>query len=103
MADGNTQRIIDDGRRVIEDSKTLADDISHAYQSVRAKALIGRYYDENPYAIIGAAAGIGYVLGGGLFTPFTKRILRLGMKAMVIPLASAQLKSLSGGVGGSEG
>lgn len=29
-------------------------------------AFIGRQAEDNPYAVIGAAAGIGFVLGGGL-------------------------------------
>ena len=44
----------------------------------------------NPYGTVAAALGIGYVLGGGLFTPLTARIvrlgLRIGMRLAVLPL-----------------
>jgi hypothetical protein len=41
--------------------------------------------------MIAAALGVGYVLGGGLFTPTTARLLRLGMKLASIPLVRDQL------------
>lgn len=53
------------------------------------------YYDENPYAVLAAAAGAGYAVGGGLFTPFTKRLLRVGMKAVVVPAAISQIEELT--------
>src|SRR4051794_19451084 len=34
----------------------------------------------NPYGTIAAAVGIGYVLGGGIFSPLTARILGLGLR-----------------------
>lgn len=52
-------------------------------------------YERNPYAALAAAAGAGYVFGGGLFTPFTKRILNVGMKALVLPVAASKLKQLT--------
>src|SRR5689334_6057719 len=46
--------------------------------------------ERNPYGTVAAAVGIGYVLGGGLFTPLTSRIvglgLRLGLRLAVLPL-----------------
>jgi hypothetical protein len=33
-----------------------------------------------PYGALAAAAGIGYVLAGGLFTRLTARILKLGVR-----------------------
>ena len=34
----------------------------------------------NPYGTVAAAIGIGYLLGGGLFSPLTARILRVGLR-----------------------
>ena len=36
--------------------------------------------DRHPYGTVAAAVGIGYVLGGGMFTPLTARIVRLGVR-----------------------
>jgi hypothetical protein len=45
--------------------------------------------------VLGAAAAFGYVLGGGLFSPFTRRMVRIGMKAAVVPVAARQLRSMA--------
>lgn len=45
----------------------------------------------NPYAMTGAALAIGYVIGGGLFTPATMRVLRLGTKLAAGPLMRERL------------
>lgn len=47
--------------------------------------------EKSPYAMVAAALGIGYVLGGGLFTPTTFRVLRLGMKLASIPAVKDRL------------
>lgn len=83
--------------QVIDDSKRIAEDVKQLYSTIRHDNALGRIYQDNPYAVIAAAAGIGYVLGGGLFTPFTRRMMRVGMKALVLPVAAAQVKSFTQG------
>jgi hypothetical protein len=65
----------------------------------------------NPYGTLAAALGLGYVLGGGLFTPLTGRIvgagLRIGIRLAVLPLLEAEVLRLAetfaaGAVGGRE-
>jgi hypothetical protein len=54
--------------------------------------------DRNPYGTIAAAIGIGYVLGGGLFTPLTGRIVRMGlavgMRLAVLPMLKREVAEL---------
>jgi hypothetical protein len=54
--------------------------------------------DRNPYGTVAAAIGIGYVLGGGLFTPLTGRIVRMGlavgMRLMVLPMLKREVAEL---------
>lgn len=65
--------------------------------------------ERNPYLMIAAAAGVGYVLGGGLFTPMTARMVRLGIRLAALPfvkdelmgMAEAAVHSISTGRGGS--
>ncbi len=45
----------------------------------------------SPYASLGVAMGVGYVLGGGLFSSTTGRLLRLGIKVATIPAVQAKL------------
>jgi hypothetical protein len=53
----------------------------------------------NPYGTLAAALGVGYVLGGGLFTPLTGRIvgagLRIGIRLAVLPLLEAEIIRLA--------
>lgn len=86
-------------QNLAEDSRRVANDLREMYDTIRRDNVIGQIYDQNPYAVIAAAAGIGYVLGGGLFTPFTRRIVRVGMKALVVPMAASQFRGLTGGQG----
>ena len=54
--------------------------------------------NEHPYAALAAAAGVGYVLGGGLFTRLTARTvklaLRIGASLAVWPLLKKELARL---------
>jgi hypothetical protein len=84
-----------DSQRLVEDTRRLAHDAKDYYMQLRRDNPLGRAYRENPYAVVAAAVGIGYVLGGGLFTPFTRRVLRMGMRALIIPMVAAQIKSLT--------
>lgn len=43
---------------------------------------------QRPYAVLGLGALAGYVLGGGLFTRLTGRILATGLRAVAVPLAT---------------
>ena len=58
--------------------------------------------DRNPYGTVAAALGIGFVLGGGLFTPLTGRIvrmgLRIGMRLAVLPMLKQELAEIIGSI-----
>jgi hypothetical protein len=55
-------------------------------------------FDQHPYGALAAAVGVGYVLGGGFFTPLTERIAKLvlkaGVRAALVPFVAAQLTEL---------
>lgn len=100
--ENDTQRLIDDSRTLMNDSKQVFNDVQQLYDKMRNQGSIGEYYQRNPYTVLAAAAGVGYVLGGGLFSPFTKRILKIAMKGMIIPIAGSQIKNLSAAAHPSE-
>ena len=56
----------------------------------------------HPYRAVAAALGIGYALGGGIFTPLTSRLLRFGLRvgvrAALVPILKAELSELAGAV-----
>lgn len=53
----------------------------------------------NPYGMMAAALGVGYVLGGGLFSPLTARLvgfgMRMGLKLAAIPFLENELRELT--------
>jgi len=54
--------------------------------------------ERHPYGTVAAAVGIGYVLGGGLFSPLTASIVRLGvrigLRLAVLPLLKQEMAEL---------
>jgi ElaB/YqjD/DUF883 family membrane-anchored ribosome-binding protein len=58
---------------------------------------IGGRVQRHPYAMLAAAAGIGYVLGGGLFTGLTGKLLRIGVRLAALPFVKEELFNLAEG------
>ena len=62
----------------------------------------------HPYGMMAAAVGVGYVLGGGFFSPLTARLfrtaLRLGVRLAAIPFLENEIRGFAEAVvEGSEG
>jgi hypothetical protein len=87
---------MDDTLQAVDDAQELREDVAGILAEVREKRIPQRYYRHNPYIVLAAAAGAGYVAGGGLFSPFTRRLVRIGMKALFVPIAAAQFKGTLG-------
>jgi hypothetical protein len=51
--------------------------------------------ERNPYGTVAIALGAGYLLGGGLFTATTARLVRLGVKLAAVPIVRDQLLTLA--------
>jgi hypothetical protein len=49
----------------------------------------------HPYGTLAAAVGIGYVLGGGLFSSMTARLVRLGIRLAALPVVRAELLGMA--------
>lgn len=65
--------------------------VTGAYERLRKRL------DEQPYETLAMVAGVGFVLGGGLFTRFAARViatsLRLGVAAAFVPLLDSLVSS----------
>ena len=64
---------------------SLVDDAAAAGRELLGAMDLPGRVDRHPYGMVAAALGAGYVLGGGLFTPTTARLLRLGFKVASLP------------------
>jgi len=90
------ERAMDHARRMAEEARAFKEAVaSQADSFTRAIDLRGRV-QRNPLGMVAAAAGIGYVLGGGLFSPLTGRIVRIGIRLALIPLVKSQLSNIVG-------
>jgi hypothetical protein len=92
-------------------AQQLVDDARGAVRQIGSALDLGGRVQRHPYGMMLAAVGVGYVLGGGLFTPFTARMVRLGLKLAALPLvkdeligmAEAAVDGLTGRTGESTG
>lgn len=50
--------------------------------------------ERHPYAMLAGAAGVGYLLAGGLFSGLTLRLVRMGVKAAALPILRNHLLGL---------
>jgi hypothetical protein len=70
--------------------------------TLRATLDIGGRIKRNPYGMMAGALGMGFVLGGGLFTRLTARIfgagLRIGLMAALPLLQKGLVQPVKGGV-----
>jgi hypothetical protein len=62
--------------------------------------------DRHPYGTLAAAVGIGYVLGGGLFSPLTARIvglgIRMGLRLAAVPFLQRELLGIAAALGNGD-
>ena len=68
--------------RVVEDSRSLLTD---------GLTAVADRMRRHPYQTMLLAAGVGYVLGGGLFTALTARMVRTGLRVAALPLVQTEL------------
>jgi len=68
--------------------RTTAEDLGHAFD-------VRRRVRRHPYAFLAAAAGVGYILGGGLFTRTTARLLGVAGRVAALPVIRSELIGLA--------
>lgn len=91
---GHAEKVIHHSRAIREDAHALAGELRGAVDEIQSKIDIKGRMEKNPYQTLAIAAGIGYVLGGGLLTPTTGRLIRWGVKLMLVPMLKNELMAL---------
>jgi len=59
-----------------------------------ADAALSRRMQENPYATLAVAAGVGFVLGGGLRSSIGQLLIRLSVRSIAPPLVNMALHNV---------
>ncbi|HET6280734.1 MAG TPA: hypothetical protein VFH73_07210 [Polyangia bacterium] len=102
----NSQRMEDGGMRTFGQRVDHINDTAQqawtrtrdAFSDIKDTLDIDRRVKRHPYGTVAAAVGIGYVLGGGLFSRLTARILgvglRLGVRLAALPFIKEELMTL---------
>lgn len=86
---GRVGHLNDSAHQLLDEARSTFEDLGQAVD------LRGRV-ERHPYAMVAAAVGVGYVLGGGLFSSLTFRLLGIGVRVAAIPLVKHQLLDLAG-------
>lgn len=81
----------------------IAQDLGNVASELFDRVDIGRELQEHPYRTLAIAAGIGYVLGGGLFTPLTGSLLRVGMRVAMLPMVTNAMTGMAEATDETEG
>lgn len=93
--------------RVGQTAEHMWDRTRDSFSDVRSALDLEGRVDRHPYGTVAAAIGIGYVLGGGLFTPLTSRIVRLGirigLRLAVLPLLKQEVAEIMESIGEDDG
>ena len=90
-------------KAVVEEARAFGSSLSSSASGFSdALDLRGRV-QRTPFGMVLAAAGIGYVLGGGLFSPLTGRLVKVGIRLALIPLVKSQLGAVASEVMGQAG
>lgn len=79
-----------------QESVSLTETADQALQSINAlytavDGAVQQQMQSNTYATLGVAAGVGFVLGGGLASPMGQMLLRVSVRAFGPPLVNGLL------------
>ncbi len=95
--------VIHHASRMAAEAKAFGRSISATGARLNTSLDLSGRVQRNPIGSVLIAAGIGYVLGGGLFSPVTKKALKLGLRLAIIPFVKGQIEGLASSAGASTG
>ena len=84
--------------RMVDEARAFGSSLSSQAQNFSESLDLRGRVQRNPIGMVLAAAGIGYVLGGGLFSPMTSRLLKVGIRLALVPVIKSQLGAIAGEV-----
>ena len=81
---------------MMEEAKAFTNAISESVNNFSESIDLRGRVERAPIPMVCAALGVGYVLGGGLFSATTRRLLQIGRAAVVVPFVKKQLTTMAG-------
>jgi hypothetical protein len=91
---GKTERVREDASRLVEEIGNVKQAAGKLVGDVRETVGafdVTRRVEERPLTSVAVAAGVGFVLGGGLFRPIFSRAIRTGVRLALVPYLKSQL------------
>ena len=95
--DGNG-KTFEHASKMVDEARAFGSSLSSQAQQFTETLDLRVRVQRNPLGMVLAAAGIGYVLGGGLFSPLTGRLLKIGMRLALVPVIKSQLGAITSDV-----
>lgn len=78
-------------RQLLDGAALLARSASSALNGLADAAGLTPRVERSPYGTIAASLGLGYVAGGGLFTPTSARLVGFALKLAMVPVVRDRL------------
>ena len=88
-ASSKTSRLLERGRKVERDARSLSSDLEGLLSEV--EDLVRARLEAQPYATLAVAAGAGFVLGGGLTVGVVGTLARIGTRMATAALMQGAL------------
>ena len=90
------QGAFDHAKAAVDEAKAFKAAIGSSVENFSSSVDMRGRVQRHPIGMVCAALGVGYVLGGGLFSPLTARLLKVGIRLALIPLVKSQLSAIAG-------
>ena len=85
---GRVGHLNQSAHQLVDEARSTLEDLG---QAIDLKGRVQRH----PYGMVATALSVGYVIGGGLFSPLTFRLVGIGARLAAIPLLRKQLVGLA--------
>src|SRR5258708_34176084 len=80
---------------MVDEAKAFGRSLSQSANGFSAAVDLRGRILRNPLGMMAAGLGLGYLLGGGLFTPLTKKLARVGLRVATLPLVRGPLMTMA--------
>ncbi|HEX9576755.1 MAG TPA: hypothetical protein VF993_03325 [Myxococcales bacterium] len=80
----NEKSAFEHAKAAASEAKAFKEAVSSSVENFTNSIDLRGRVQRHPLGMVCAALGVGYVLGGGLFSPFTSRLLKVGIRLAII-------------------